>query len=38
MVESDMNNRDQQVVELCLMWNRTTLGASFVSGFCVSML
>ncbi len=36
MVESDMNNLNQQVVEeLCLMWNRTILGVPFISGFCV---
>jgi hypothetical protein len=36
VVESDMSNLDQQVVEeLCLKWNRTTLGAPFVNGFCV---
>ncbi len=39
MVESDMSNLDQQVdKELCLMWNRTTLGVPFVNGFCVSKL
>jgi hypothetical protein len=36
VVESDMNNLNQQVVEeLCLMWNRTILGVPFISGFCV---
>ncbi len=36
MVESDMNNLNQQVVEkLGLMWNRTILGVPFISGFCV---
>jgi hypothetical protein len=39
MVESDMNNQHQQVAEeLCLIWNRTNLGAPFISGFCVSTL
>jgi hypothetical protein len=34
VVESDMSNLDQQVVEeLCLMWNRRTLCAPFISGF-----
>ncbi len=34
-----MSKRDQQVAaELCFMWNKTTLGAPFVSGFCVSTL
>jgi hypothetical protein len=36
VVESDMSNLDQHIdEELCLMWNRTTLGAPFVSRFCV---
>jgi hypothetical protein len=39
VIESDMNNWNQQVAEeLCLMWNRTTLGAPFVSGLWVSRL
>jgi hypothetical protein len=36
MVESDMSNLDQQVAEeLCLVWNKTTLGVPFICGFCV---
>lgn len=39
MAESDTSDPDQQVAEeLCLMWNRKTLGAPFVVRFCVSGL